>query len=576
MTSARRRGRYRTLLAYAWPYRRGWAAIAVATLLTTAVGLLGPWPMKLLVDNVLGDKPLPAELASLPGVGSPETLLLWVVAGGLAVFAAAAALDVALTYLWIRVGQSLVYDLARDLFARLQRRSLLFHRRTPVGDSLSRVTDDSWCVHTVVDELVFTPGHAIVAGTGVVLVMVHLSPFLTLVAFVVAPLMVLASLALGRPIRRAGKRLRAAEIEIQSHVQQTFAGIPVVQAFGQEQRHHARFQRLAGAAIRAQFRTVLAGGLNGLASGFVTACGTALFLWLAAREVLAGNLTIGGLLVFAAYVAVLHEQFDALTGIYSKLQETRASIDRVADILNAEPEVRDRPGARRLTRVRGHVSIERVTFGYEPTRPVLQDVSLEARPGETVAIVGPTGAGKSTLVSLVPRFFDPQQGRVTLDGDDVRDLQLRSLRDQVALVLQESFLFPVSIAENVAFGSPDATRLQIERAARAAGAHEFVTRLPHGYDTVVGERGTTLSGGERQRIAIARALLKDAPILILDEPTSALDAETEHALLGALERLMEGRTTFVVAHRPSTIRHADRVVALEGGQLAEPDVEAVS
>jgi ATP-binding cassette, subfamily B, bacterial len=576
MTSVRRRGRYRTLLAYAWPYRRGWAAIVVATLLTTAVGLLGPWPMKLLVDNVLGDKPLPAALASVPGTGSPETLLLWVVAGGFAIFAAAAALDVVLTYLWIRVGQSLVYDLARDLFARLQRRSLLFHRRTPVGDSLSRVTDDSWCVHTVVDELLFTPVHVLLTGTGVVLVMLQLSPSLTLVALVVAPLMVLASLALGRPIRRAGRRLRAAEIDIQSHVQQTFAGIPVVQAFGQEQRHHARFQHLAGAAIRAQFRTVLAGGLNGLASGLVTASGTALVLWFAAREVLAGNLTIGGLLVFAAYVAILHEQFGELTGIYSKLQETRASIDRVTDILDTEPEVRDRPGARRLARTRGHVAIERITFGYDAARPVLHDVSVEARPGETIAIVGPTGAGKSTLVGLVPRFFDPQQGRVTLDGHDLRDLQLRSLRDQVALVLQESFLFPLSIAENVAFGRPDASQRQIERATRAAGAHEFVTRLPRGYDTVVGERGTTLSGGERQRIAIARALLKDAPILILDEPTSALDAETEHALLSALEQLMEGRTTFVVAHRPSTIRHADRVVALEGGRIVAPEVEAVS
>ena len=576
MSSARRRGRYRTLLSYAWPYRRGWAAIVVATLLTTAVGLLGPWPLKLLVDNVLGDKPLPAALASVPGSGSPETLLLWVVAGGLAIFAAAAALDVVLTYLWIRVGQSLVYDLARDLFARLQRRSLLFHRRTPVGDSLSRVTEDSWCVHTVVDELVFTPVHALLTGTGVVLVMLQLSPFMTLVALVVAPVMVLASLALGRPIRRAGRRLRTAEIEIQSHVQQTFAGIPVVQAFGQEQRHHSRFQHLAGAAIRAQFRTVLAGGLNGLASGLVTASGTALVLLLAAREVLAGELTIGGLLVFAAYVAMLHEQFGALTGIYSKLQETRASIDRVTEILDTEPEVRDLPDARRLTRVRGHVSIEHVTFGYEPARPVLKDVSLDARPGETIAIVGPTGAGKSTLVGLVPRFFDPQQGRVTLDGQDLRDLELCSLRDQVALVLQESFLFPVSIAENVAFGRPDASRRQIEGAARAAGAHQFVTRLPRGYDTTVGERGTTLSGGERQRIAIARALLKDAPILILDEPTSALDAETEHALLAALEQLMEGRTTFVVAHRPSTIRHADRVIALEDGCISARDMEAVS
>ena len=576
MTNEAPRGRYRTLLAYAWPYRKGWAAIFAATLLSTAVGLLAPWPMKLLVDNVLDDKPLPGVLEALPGAASPETLLLWIVAGVLALFAAAAAVDVAVTYLWIRVGQSVVYDLARDLFARLQRRSLLFHRRTPVGDSLSRVTDDSWSVHTVVDELVFTPGHALLTTAGIAAVMYHLSPFLTLVSLVVAPLMVIASLALGRPIRRAAKLLRKAEVDIQSHVQQTFAGIPVVQAFGQERRHHRRFHDLAGAAIRAQFRTILAGGLNGLASGLVTASGMALVLWLAAREVLAGTLTIGGLLVFAAYVASLHEQFASFTGIYSKLQEARASIDRVTEILDTEPEVRDRRGARPLGRARGHVSIEHVTFGYEPGRPVLHDVSVEARPGETVAIIGPTGAGKSTLVGLVPRFFDPQEGRVRLDGHDLRDLRVRSVRDQVALVLQESFLFPGSIGENIAYGRPNASRREVERAARTAGAHAFVAGLPQGYDTPIGERGATLSGGERQRLAIARALLKDAPILILDEPTSALDAETEHALLASLERLMEGRTTFVIAHRPSTIRHADRVVALEGGRVVAPAVEAVS
>jgi ATP-binding cassette subfamily B protein/subfamily B ATP-binding cassette protein MsbA len=264
----------------------------------------------------------------------------------------------------------------------------------------------------------------------------------------------------------------------------------------------------------------------------------------------------------------------AFTGIYGSLQEIGASVDRVLELLDAEPEVKDRPGAVALPGVRGHVRLEGVTFGYEPGRPVLCDVSLEVLPGQTVAVVGATGAGKTTLVSLVARFFDPWAGRVTLDGHDLRDVRLRSLRDQVSLVLQEPFLFPFSIAENIAYGRPGASRAEVEAAARAANLHDFIARLPHGYETVVGERGATLSGGERQRLSIARALLKDAPVLILDEPTSALDAHTEQLLLGALRRLMEGRTTFIIAHRLSTVRDADRIVVLQDGQIAEAGTHA--
>ena len=239
------------------------------------------------------------------------------------------------------------------------------------------------------------------------------------------------------------------------------------------------------------------------------------------------------------------------------------------EVLETEQEVVDRPGAPALPPSRGHVRFEDVTFGYEAERPILRGISLEAIPGQTVAIVGPTGAGKSTLISLVPRFFDPWQGRVMIDGQDVRDVQVKSLREQIGIVVQEPFLFPFTIAENIAYGRPDASREEIERAARAANAHQFIERLPEGYDTMVGERGATLSGGERQRLSIARALLKDAPILILDEPTSALDAETEGLLLEALERLMQGRTTFIIAHRLSTIRGADRIVVLEDGEIVE-------
>jgi ATP-binding cassette subfamily B protein/subfamily B ATP-binding cassette protein MsbA len=292
-------------------------------------------------------------------------------------------------------------------------------------------------------------------------------------------------------------------------------------------------------------------------------------LWVGARHVLAGRLSLGTLLVFLAYLRALQEQLKLLTGVYTTLQESGASADRVLEILEAEPEVRDRPGAAPLPAVEGHVRLENVTLGYEPGRPVLRGVSLEALPGETVAVVGATGAGKTTLVSLVPRFFDPWEGRVLVDGRDVRDVQLKSLRGQVGLVLQEPFLFPLTVAENIAYGRPGASADDIEVAARAANLHDFIRRLPEGYDTVLGERGTTLSGGERQRLAIARALLKNAPILILDEPTSALDAQTEQQFLQALVRLMRGRTTLIIAHRLSTVRGADRIVVLDEGRVAE-------
>jgi ATP-binding cassette subfamily B protein len=303
-------------------------------------------------------------------------------------------------------------------------------------------------------------------------------------------------------------------------------------------------------------------------TGLTTAIGTAVVLYVGALYAIEGKLSTGTILVFISYLGSLYGPLNSITYTGETWQYAAAQADRVQELFAIEPDVEDGPDARDIA-IRGHVRYEDVTFGYTDERPVLKDVSLEARPGEVIAIVGPTGAGKTTLVNLLVRFFDPWSGRVTIDGHDLRDIKLEALRSQLALVLQDPFIFPYSIAENIAYGRPDATREEIEAAARAANADAFIRRLPEGYDTVVGERGATLSGGEKQRLSIARAFLKDAPILVLDEPTSALDARTERMLLDALERLMEGRVTFIIAHRLSTIRHADQILVIQEGEIVE-------
>jgi ATP-binding cassette subfamily B protein/subfamily B ATP-binding cassette protein MsbA len=299
-----------------------------------------------------------------------------------------------------------------------------------------------------------------------------------------------------------------------------------------------------------------------------TAVGAAVIMWLGAKYALAGRVSAGDILVFISYLHSLYQPLNSITTTASTVQNAAANANRVTEILDTEVLVKDAPNARDIS-LRGNVRYENVSFSYETSLPTLKNVSFGAKAGEVVAMVGPSGAGKTTLANLLARFHDPSSGRVTIDGVDIRDIRLRSLREQIAMVLQEPFLFPITIAENIAFGKPDASREEIIEAAKAANAHDFIKRLPHGYDTVIGERGATLSGGEKQRLSIARAFLKDAPILILDEPTSALDAGAEHLLLGALDRLMKNRTTFIIAHRLSTIRNANLIIALNRGEVVE-------
>jgi ATP-binding cassette subfamily B protein/subfamily B ATP-binding cassette protein MsbA len=346
-----------------------------------------------------------------------------------------------------------------------------------------------------------------------------------------------------------------------------------VQAFGREDYEGNRFRTLSHHTLRAYLRAILAQVQFGVGVGATTAVGTAVIMVFGGLQALEGEITVGTLLVFLSYLTSLYTPVEDLAYLSSGLASAAGRARRVFDLLDADEGIQDAPDAKPMgapsAGLCGHVCFEGVSFGYEPNRSALHGVTFEVRPGETVALVGSTGAGKSTLVSLIPRFFDPQQGRITVDGVDIRSVQLASLRAQISIVLQEPFLLPLTVAENIAYGRPGASRDEIIAAAVTANADEFIRKLPQGYDTVLAERGGTLSGGQRQRLAIARALLKNAPILILDEPTSALDVETEALVLEALERLIKGRTTFIIAHRLSTIRNADRIVVLERGSVAE-------
>ncbi|MCL2770547.1 MAG: ABC transporter transmembrane domain-containing protein, partial [Solirubrobacterales bacterium] len=369
-------GRYRMLLAYARPYRRGWAAMAALTVASTLSGLLTPLPLMVLIDNVLGHhKPGPL-LSLLPGAGSPDTLLLWVAGAELAFFALASALDVLLTMLWIRVGQAMVNDLARDLFARVLRRSVVENQRMPIGETMERVGADSWCVYTVADELVFTPAHVLVTTVAIVVAMASLDAGLTVLVLAIVPPMALASFLLGRRTREASHAQRDVEGQISAHVHQTLTGISVVQAFGREASHERRFEQLARTAIRARMRVALTGSADELSSGLVAAIGTGAVLLLAANAVLEGRLTTGAVIVFAAYMTTLQGQLGGITGIYPKLQAVRASVDRAVDVLDSSHDVRSDPRARALSEVRGEVSCEGVSFAYEPAHPVLEDVSF--------------------------------------------------------------------------------------------------------------------------------------------------------------------------------------------------------
>jgi ATP-binding cassette subfamily B protein len=553
------------LLPYLAPYR--WLAVwaLLQVFLIAGFELLKPWPLQVVIDNVLGGKPFPfAALTS-----SPARLLLLACVGIVVVHLGAGALSLLHNYTTIRVGQQMVNDLRGALYAHLQRLSLAFHSRQRVGDLLYRITADSFAVQTMIMNGVLPILSAVVLLCGMLVVLLPLDPVLTLLSLSVVPILFAVISGFNQKIVDIATQVRNTESRVYSVVQWAMSSIKLVQAFTKEEEEHRRFMGASRESLRATLRlyswqTVYSGAVNVVIAG-----GTALVVYAGARAVISGRLSIGELIVFVSYLAQLYAPINQITQSWGLIAGARVGARRVFEVLDVEGDLRDGTRSFPAEGARGDVVWRHVSFAYRPETPVLRDIELEAIAGSKIAVVGPTGAGKSTLLGLLPRFFDPVAGCVEIDGVDLREYRLKSLRDQIAMVLQPPLIFPLSVRDNIAYGRPGAAGEEIERAARLACIHDLVASLPEGYDTLIGESGVLLSEGEKQRITIARALLRDVPILILDEPTSALDIATEALVITGIERLMAGRTTFIIAHRLSTVRHCDRIVVLDRGRIVE-------
>lgn len=565
------------LARYGRPYWRTLTIVVLFMLVGVAMEALRPWPMKLIVDNVLTGEPLPntiAWLTLLPGADTQAGQLAWLALATVFVFLASRSADLASGYLQVGIGNRMAYDLGADLLDHLQRLSLSHTNKRSTGDLVRRVATDSRAVRDLVVGTLLPVSTAIASLVFMFFIMWQIDRALTLLAAAVAVPMVFVIQVFIRPMSNRLYQQQQLEGEIMTTAERVFTALPVVQIFDRSDVEDAQFRTVTDRSLAATMRSTRTQVSFTTSIGALTALGTAGIMVFGGFQVLGGTFSVGSLLVFLSYLASLYAPLETLAYLSSGYASAAAGARRVFEVLDEGERVKEAPNAVTLpvtgyTEHSGYVRLEQVTFGYEPDHSVLKDVSLEVAPGETVALVGVTGAGKTTLVSMILRFYDPWSGRVLVNGWDVRELSIASLRSQIAIVLQDPFLLPLSVAENIAYGRPDATHDEIEAAAVAANADEFIRLLPDGYDTVIGERGLTLSGGQRQRLSIARALLKDAPILILDEPTAALDAETETLVMEAIGRLIQGRTTFIIAHRLSTIRNADRIVVLDQGRVVE-------
>jgi ABC-type multidrug transport system fused ATPase/permease subunit len=536
-------------------------------ILGALIGVVMPWPLKFLVDNVLNNEPLPESLASVLGSDRATLLVIVVVAGFLLAFLHN-ALTVLDNYVNTKIDQSMVLDFRSDLFQHAQRLSLTFHDQKRSGMLI-------YCINAQADAaarlvMAVPPlAQSCLTLLGMLWVTYLVHPTLALLSLTVMPVLYCSVRFYMNRIQRRLEEVKAMEGESLSIIHEALSMLRVIVAFGREDHEHRRFRSQGEKTIQGRIRVTVWQTLFSLVVNMTTAAGTALVLGVGAYLVINQALSVGQLLVVMAYVALIYQPLETISNTLGSLQDQVISVRMAFRILDTVPEIKDAPNAIAIERARGRVAFENVNFHYQGRTDTLREISFEAQPGEVVAIVGPTGAGKTTLMSLIPRFYDRRDGRILLDGVDTQKIKLQSLRKQISVVLQEPLLFSGTIAENIRYGRLEATHDEIVAAAKAANAHEFISLLPKKYDTELGERGVQLSGGERQRIAVARAFLKDAPILILDEPTSSIDSKTEAVILDALDRLMVGRTTFMIAHRLSTVRRADQILVVEQGWLVE-------
>jgi ATP-binding cassette, subfamily B, bacterial len=560
---------YGRLLRQARPYWLHLASLFAVGLLASPIALLTPVPLKIAVDSVLGSHPLPPfvrDLLPTAVAPSPGALLSLAVGLLLAIAALGQLQALANKFMQAYVGERLVLGFRTQLVQQAQRLSLSYHDSKGAADSLYRIQQDAAAIDKIMVEGIMPSITAAITLGTMIVVIVRLDWALAIVALAVCPPLFALSHRYRPRMRRQSRQIKKLESSALAVVQETLGALRVVKAFGQEARETDRFARRSSEGVVARIRLALMEGRYGMLVGLTSALGTGAVLLIGVQHVRADVLSLGQLLMVLTYVGQLYEPLKTISKRAAGMQSYLASAERAFALLDEQPEVPERPDARPLARAHGAVAFRRVAFAYGPDRPVLHDVSFEITPGTRLGIVGATGAGKTTLISLLTRFYDPTAGEILLDGVDVRECRLADLRRQFAVVLQDPVLFSTSIAENIAYADPGTSRERVVAAAQAANAHEFIERLPQGYETQVGDRGVKLSGGQRQRIALARAFLKDSPVLILDEPTSSVDAQTESAIVEALERLKRGRTVIIISHRPSTLAGCAAVLTIDRGR----------
>jgi len=545
---------------------------ALAVIGEAAANLLQPWPLKIVLDHVFESRETHGWVVRFVYalVGTDRLAIVKFACVAVLLIAVLDAIcTYAEKYLTTSVGQWVTYDLRRVLYAHIHRLSLAFHDTGHTGDLISRVTKDVDDIQSFITSGLLSSFINVLTLVGMVGVMFYLNWQFTLVALSVAPVLFVIVYTYTRRIKRASRDVRKKESQVFSVVEEALSSIRVVKAFSREEYELNRLEEASLQEVETALHArALKAKLTPLVS-VIVAVGTCLVLWFGARLILAGSLSAGSLVLFVMYLNKMYKPMQELSKMTDTYSKAAVGYERIQEILQTDKEVRDLPRARRAPRFKGKIEFEHVSFSYTPDQPVLKDVNFTIEPGQVAALVGPTGVGKTTIVSLISRFYDPLEGAVKIDGTDIRQFTQKSLREQISFVLQETILFHGPVWQNIAYGKPEATRQEITRAAELANAMEFIEKMPEGLDTIVGERGMTLSGGQRQRIAIARAIIRNTPILVLDEPTSGLDSASEKLVFEALDRLIEGKTAIVIAHRLSTVRRADVIFVVDEGEIVD-------